>query len=123
MKLKHDKIADAIYIKLGNMPYAYGKDLDDLRRIDYASDNTPRGVELLCVSGGVNLDSLPHAGEIAEALEASGIKAYAMQVGYSVTQQGYVQGYVFDVYVSPPITQGTEKPTAPLTKETEVITV
>ena len=30
MKLKHDKIADAIYIKLSNMPYAYGRDLDDL---------------------------------------------------------------------------------------------
>ncbi len=84
MKLKHDKIADAIYIKLSNMPYAYGKDLDDLRRIDYASDNTPRGVELLCVSGGVNLDSLPHAGEIAEMLEAEGIKIYEM-IKYSYT--------------------------------------
>jgi hypothetical protein len=123
MKLKHDKIADAIYIKLSNMSYAYGKDLDDLRRIDYASDNTPRGVELLCVSKGVNVESLPRKSEIAEALEASGIKAYVMQVGYSVTQQGYVQGYVFDVNVSPSITQGTEKPTAPLTKEKEVITV
>ena len=95
MKLKHDKIADAVYIKLGNMPYAYGKDLDDLRRIDYASDNTPRGVELLCVSGGVNLDSLPHAGEIAEVLEANGIEVYTTQE-YSVTVQGY-SGLVFDI--------------------------
>ncbi len=71
MKLKHDKIADAIYIKLSKMPYAYGKDLDDLRRIDYASDNTPRGVELLCVSRGVNLDSLPHKDKIAKLLEAN----------------------------------------------------
>ena len=79
MKLKHDKIADAIYIKLSNMPYAYGKDLDDLRRIDYASYNTPVGVELLCVSKGVNLYGLPRKDEIAEILEHNGISTYKME--------------------------------------------
>lgn len=83
MKLKHDKIADAIYIKLGNMPYAYGKDLDDLRRIDYASYNTPVGVELLCVSKGVNLYGLPRKDEIAEILAHNGINSYIME-GYPV---------------------------------------
>ena len=38
MRLEYDKEADAIYIKLSDMPYAYGKDLDDLRRIDYDAD-------------------------------------------------------------------------------------
>ncbi len=83
MKLKHDKIADAIYIKLSNMPYSYGRDLDDLRRIDYASYNTPTGVELLCVSKGVNLYGLPRKDEIAEILERNGIRAYTM-AGYPV---------------------------------------
>lgn len=77
MKIKYDKVADAIYIKLGNMPYAYGKDLDDLRRIDYDVDDNPRGVELLCVSKGVITDDLPNRAEIERALWDKGIKVYA----------------------------------------------
>ena len=77
MKIKHDRIADAIYIKLSNMPYAYGKDLDDLRRIDYDANDNPRGVELLCVSRGVITDDLPNRAEIERALDDRGIKAYA----------------------------------------------
>jgi len=74
MKFKHDAQADAIYIYLSSKPYAYGKDLDDERRIDFASDNTPIGVELLCVSNGVNLDGLPCKDEIAEILKANVIR-------------------------------------------------
>lgn len=81
MKFKHDVEADAAYIYLSDEPYAYGRDLDDLRRIDYASYNTPIGVELLCVSKGVNLYGLPRKGEIAEILERNGIRAYLME-GY-----------------------------------------
>lgn len=77
MKLKHDKTADAIYIKLSTKPYAYGKDLDDLRRIDYDADDNPRGVELLCVSKGVITDDLPDRAEIERALDDKGIKVYA----------------------------------------------
>ena len=79
MELKHDKMADAIYIKLSDKPYAYGRDLDDLRRVDYASYNTPIGVELLCVSEGVNLYGLPHKEEIAVILKRSGIRSYTME--------------------------------------------
>ncbi len=71
MKFKRDVEADAIYISLSNKPYAYGKDLDDERRIDYAADSTPIGVELLCVSKGVNLDGLPRKEEIAEFLKTN----------------------------------------------------
>jgi len=77
MKLKYDRAADAIYIKLTDEPYAYGKDLDDLRRIDYDADNNPRGVELLCVSKGVITDDLPDRAEIEHALDDKGIKVYA----------------------------------------------
>jgi len=77
MKIKYDKVADAIYIKLSNMPYAHGKDLDDLRRIDYDVDDNPRGVELLCVSKGVITDDLPNKAEIERLLGDRGIKIYA----------------------------------------------
>jgi uncharacterized protein YuzE len=77
MELKYDKVADAIYIKLSNMPYAYGKDLDDLRRIDYDADGNPRGVELLCVSEGVITNDLPHRGEVERLLEKHHIKLFA----------------------------------------------
>ena len=74
MELKYDKAADAIYIKLSDMPYAYGKDLDDLRRIDYDADGNPIGIELLCVSEGVIPNDLPHRGEVERLLEKYHIK-------------------------------------------------
>jgi len=80
MKMKYDREADAIYIYLSSKPYAFGKELDDERRIDYASDNTPMGVELLCVRKGVNLEGLPDADNIAEAIESKGIKTYRMKI-------------------------------------------
>jgi uncharacterized protein YuzE len=83
MKSKYDAEADAIYFYLSQKPYAYGIDLDNERRIDYASYNTPVGVELLCVSKGVNLYGLPHKDEIAKILEGNGIRTYTME-GYPV---------------------------------------
>jgi len=77
MELKYDKEADAIYIKLSTMPYAYGKDLDDLRRIDYDADGNPRGIELLCVSDGVNMHDIPQSEEISRLLEGKNIKVFA----------------------------------------------
>jgi len=121
MKLKHDKIADAIYIKLSNMPYAYGKDLDDLRRIDYDAEGNPRGIELLCVSNGVNLSSLPHIDEIAKALEAEGIKIYIMGRQPSITWQSYSKVFNWQDYLNMfNVTEGTEKSTARLIEKEEV---
>jgi len=77
MELKHDKVADAIYILLSNKPYAYGKDLDNERRIDYDANGEPRGVELLCVSDGVITNDLPRRGEIDRLLEKHNIKLFA----------------------------------------------
>ena len=77
MKIEYDKRADAIYIYLSDAPYAYGKNLDHERRIDFAKDGTPIGVELLCVSMGVITDDLPNRAEIERMLEDKGIKLYA----------------------------------------------
>ena len=77
MKIKYDPEADAVYIYLSDKPYAYGKDLDEGRRIDYDSDDEPIGVELLCVSKGVNPDDLPNQAQIIELLEKENIKVFA----------------------------------------------
>jgi uncharacterized protein YuzE len=74
MKMTFDPKADAIYIYLSDKSYAYGKELDNERRIDFASDNTPVGIELLCVSKGINPDDLPQQGEIIELLKGKNIK-------------------------------------------------
>lgn len=68
MRFEHDPEANALYIHLDDKPYAFGRDLDDERRIDYSADGTPVGVELTCVSSGVNVESLPSASEIMRLL-------------------------------------------------------
>jgi uncharacterized protein YuzE len=114
MEFKYDPQADAIYIYLSEKPYAYGRDLDDERRIDYASDNSPIGVELLCVSKGVNVGSLPRKDEIAEILEANRIKTYIME-GYPMAE-----GVIFNVDLASLKTEETEKLTTRLAEKEEV---
>ena len=77
LRAEYDREADAVYVRLSEQPYAYGKDVDDARRVDYAADGTPVGVELLYVSQGVELDDLPRADELADALKDHGIRQFA----------------------------------------------
>ncbi len=77
IKHRHDPEADAVYITLSEQPYSFGEDLGPERRIDYAADGTPIGVELLAVSHGVDLDELPHRDEIAALLERAGFPLLA----------------------------------------------
>ena len=77
MDVEYDRDADALYVSLNDEPYSYGKDLDLRRRIDYAEDGTPVGVELLYPSLGVDLSDLPRADEIAQALRAHDVRVLA----------------------------------------------
>ena len=77
MQYKYDRQADAAYITLSDKPYAYGEELDSERRIDYASDGSPVGIELLCVSGGVDLTDLPDRDEVAKLLARRKIRVLA----------------------------------------------
>jgi uncharacterized protein YuzE len=77
IRCEYDREADAIYIYLNDKPYAYGKDLDDGRRIDYAADHTPVGIELLGVSQGVEIDNIPCQNEVAKLLKEHDIKIFA----------------------------------------------
>lgn len=74
---RYDQEADAIYIRLTDKDYSHGEELDRERRIDYAADGTPIGVELLCVSTGVDLRDLPQQKAIAELLAKHRIKVLA----------------------------------------------
>ncbi len=77
MKYRYDEEADAVYIRLSDKDYAYGEELDPERRIDYAVDGTPVGVELLCVSTGVDVRDLPEREPIARLLASHRIRVLA----------------------------------------------
>lgn len=77
VQFEHSETADAIYLRLSDLPYAYGKDLDDDRRVDYAANGEVVGVELLGVREGVHTDDLPQRDAIIRALEAHKIPLYA----------------------------------------------
>jgi uncharacterized protein YuzE len=78
MKLKYDRVADAIYIYLTDHAFGHTKELDSCRRIDYDTEGAPSGIEFLCVSKGVNLRNLPFRNEIERLIaDEDGIKVYA----------------------------------------------
>jgi hypothetical protein len=77
LRVEHDAEARALYIYLSDKPYAFGEDLDSQRRIDFAEDRTPIGVELLYIDRGVDLTDIPRAAEIAEALRSYNVKIFA----------------------------------------------
>jgi Protein of unknown function (DUF2283) len=74
LRYEHDADADALYVHLADKPYAYGEDLSPERRVDFAADRTPVGVELTCLSHGVSLAGLPASAEIGEILTKLNIK-------------------------------------------------
>jgi len=77
MEYQYDSNADCAYIVINNLAHAYSKELDETRFIDYAEDGTVIGVELLYVSGGVDVSDLPYQSEMERLLEKHDIKVYA----------------------------------------------
>ncbi len=77
MKLRYDREADAAYIQLRDVPYAFGQMLDLDRNIDFGPDEQPIGVELLGISHGVTLDNLPERDAIARLLREHSITVFA----------------------------------------------
>jgi uncharacterized protein YuzE len=57
--VKHDPEADAVYVRLAEGATARTLELDDLRMVDIDDRGTVLGVELLEVSGGVDLRDVP----------------------------------------------------------------
>lgn len=77
LRYEFDRDAAALYVHLADKPYAYGRDLDAERRVDYARDNTPVGVEITCVTSGVTIEDLPAADEILAILHDLNLPVYA----------------------------------------------
>lgn len=67
-RFEYDPEADVVYVYPAEQEYSHGRDLDAERRIDYAADGTPIGVELTCVRSGVNVEGLPSAQGISRIL-------------------------------------------------------
>ena len=76
-RIEFDKKAKAVYVYFSDRQVAYTKKLDDFRYIDYDSQDSVVGVELLRVNDAVITDELPHRAEIDRELELRGIKVYA----------------------------------------------
>lgn len=66
-----------MYIYLAEKPYAFGEDLDRERRVDCAADRTPIGIELTCLSRGVDLRDLPSRDAVTALLAGLHIKVFA----------------------------------------------
>lgn len=74
MEYEYDADADCAYILISKLPYAYSKEIDETRFVDYAEDGTVIGIELLYVRGGVDICDLPYESEIGKLLEKHGLK-------------------------------------------------
>jgi len=77
LTLQHDPDADALYIQLSELPYAYGEDIDHERRIDYAANGQPVGIEILGVSEGIDTHGLPHETAISRLAKEHAFKVFA----------------------------------------------
>jgi len=76
-RVEYDRKANAVYIYFSDKTVARTKKLDDMRYIDYDSEDAIVGVELLHVNDAVMTDNLPNRAEIERALCSRGIRAYA----------------------------------------------
>jgi hypothetical protein len=72
MQFEHDTKVHAVYIRLRDLPFARGYDLDTDRHVDFGADNQPIGIELLNVHLGVDVVGLPEQDAVAELLRAHG---------------------------------------------------
>ncbi len=73
MMIEYDPEADAIYVDLQRAAekekrVARSEPLGDGRRVAYAKNGDPIGVEFLGVSRGISLDGVPEADCVAELL-------------------------------------------------------
>ena len=71
MHVTYDEEADAIYVELKKHDsVARTHRLDSNRMIDYDDSGEVVGVEFLSVSTGIDLDGVPSAARVAQALRA-----------------------------------------------------
>ena len=77
MRLTIDREADAAYVYVTDRPVARTRTLDENRLLDLDSNGDVRGIELLNISHGVELEGLPFTNELSALLRDNGIREYA----------------------------------------------
>ena len=70
---EHDPRADAVYLRVGNTEWVRQHSLDDERVLDFDAHGALIGIELLCVSHGVDTAGIPHQTEVERVLADHGI--------------------------------------------------
>ncbi len=71
MYVQYDSEADALYVRLREpIGDVKSRPVDDARIVDYDAEDRVVGVELLDASHGINLEGLPEAEAIAEAIRS-----------------------------------------------------
>lgn len=71
MHVEYDTEADALYVSLCQYDGRHhARPLDDRRIVHVDDDGSPVGVELLFVSRGIDLDGVPDAEAVAEAIRS-----------------------------------------------------
>ena len=71
LTLEYDEAVDAAYLTVSAKPWDHQVRLDDARGIDYASDGSVIGIEILSPRRkGVLLDGLPFRDDVARILAA-----------------------------------------------------
>ena len=81
IKLRYDPAADAIYIYLGKkrrLTCTKGMhNAHSMRMLDYDTENSPIGIEVLGTTRGIDVEGLPKQAELAALLQAYGFKVLA----------------------------------------------
>lgn len=73
--LEYDESVDAAYLVAADGTWDHQERLDDARAIDYASDGTILGIEILSPRRrGVLLDGLPYPDDVARVMRAVGFR-------------------------------------------------
>lgn len=71
MHVQYDSEADAVYVRLREpIGDVKSRPVDDARIVDYDAEGQVVGVELLDASHGIDLEGLPEADAIAEAMRS-----------------------------------------------------
>lgn len=58
MEITFDKDADAVYIEFRKGEFAKNQKMDDFTILDFDAEGNILGIELLCVSGRIPIESL-----------------------------------------------------------------
>jgi len=77
LRIEHDPAANAVCVGLRDEPYASGRDLDDVWRVNLGPDEQPIGIELLFASHGVEVTGLPQEEAVVRLLEEHGFRVLA----------------------------------------------